>query len=982
MTRRTSRALILSTLLLWTVDHGPSTAAAAPPDFPLVPDDLEVSLFARDPLVRNPCAITFDAKGRLCVGMGPQYRNPEPGTEGDSVYILADDDGDGSADRRIEFARGLNSIQGLAWNGSRLWIANSPDLTVVRDLDGDDKADEYVRLYTDLGNLEHALHGLNFGPDGLLYMSKGNSSGLVDPPDRAPPKPFRELWGIEAPDGTPDFPAPVKFTAETYEKTYHDPRDYWGLSGGILRCNPDGANLKIVARGFRNPWDICFDDGFHWLGTDNDQTLGDKIFSPFYGAHFGWGHPWSYDWKGDDHLPSAPSAGPLFEGSGAGVIYCGIPTWPEKYRGAFFINDWLKREVYIYRPEWKGASMQSRDETLDVLAHAEGGRSAGNSQGRSFDPVDIELGPDGAIYISSWGREYGAKIIEGKLANEGRIYRIRPKEMPAGDWREDKREHAIGEWSFPQLIDDLGTHLPAWRTTAQEEFVRRGDSEGLVQLLKRNDLHKSLETWALWTLARIAPDQAWFTGNLNRHIQSLRVQGLAARLRDEVRTALGNPEPRLRHEAILAIHQAGDTRWTDDLIDLLATETDRIVYYSTWKALTDLLPTGKRKELLAEDRPAVRRGILLSLLEEDALSDDDLRPLARDSDARFAALATKRLGGKAETALRGSKKWTIRPRETSPARPLSVVSAIKSESGKRYYEATLTRNTRAYSDRKFVFKSIPGELEGETFIQGANNDADPASGTALFLAFRDPTTVYLADDVRGDKLPAWARDKFEATGMFLETTDAKHRLYKGEFAAGEAEFGPNRAGVRGRKGNFILILQPNLFNPPARPTTAEDVLPLLADADPERGRTLFLSRRGAACATCHRLDGIGNIHAPDLAGIGARADAAFIIQSILDPSAAITEGFVNHVVTTKEGTLHGGIILEETGRSVKLALMGGATVTLDTADIAKREATELSAMPAIFPAMLRPRDVADITAWLLNTPAPVLKEPPKKQDPP
>ena len=49
-----------------------------------------------------------------------------------------------------------------------------------------------------------------------------------------------------------------------------------------------GKNLEIISRGFRNPWDICFDDEFNWLGTDNDQTAGDKIFAPFFGAHFGW----------------------------------------------------------------------------------------------------------------------------------------------------------------------------------------------------------------------------------------------------------------------------------------------------------------------------------------------------------------------------------------------------------------------------------------------------------------------------------------------------------------------------------------------------------------------------------------------------------------------------------------------------------------------------------------------------------------------
>ena len=64
-------------------------------DFPIVAEDLEVRLFARDPLVRNPCAMAFDARGRLFVGMGPQYRKPKPDTPGDSVYELIDTDFDG-----------------------------------------------------------------------------------------------------------------------------------------------------------------------------------------------------------------------------------------------------------------------------------------------------------------------------------------------------------------------------------------------------------------------------------------------------------------------------------------------------------------------------------------------------------------------------------------------------------------------------------------------------------------------------------------------------------------------------------------------------------------------------------------------------------------------------------------------------------------------------------------------------------------------
>jgi len=186
---------------------------------PSVPEGFRVSLFASEPLVYKPTSLCFDARGRLFVGQGPQYPQNETNTPTDSVHLLIDSDSDGVADQRKEFARGFNSIQGLVWKGRDLYVANAPELTIVRDLDNDDEADEYIGAYTDLGNREHALHGLQFGPDGKLYMSKGNSKGH-NQPDKygyVAPRPFRELWDVEHPPQAPDS-YPVKtFTKDTYQ---------------------------------------------------------------------------------------------------------------------------------------------------------------------------------------------------------------------------------------------------------------------------------------------------------------------------------------------------------------------------------------------------------------------------------------------------------------------------------------------------------------------------------------------------------------------------------------------------------------------------------------------------------------------------------------------------------------------------------------------------------------------------------------------
>ena len=939
-------------------------AIAAPPllaqkDFPIVPEDFQVSLFARDPIIRNPCAITFDAKGRLCVGMGPQYRSPKPDTKPDSVWIITDEDSDGKAEKRHQFATGFNSIQGMAWKGDWLWIANAPDLTRVRDTDGDDLADEYIRVFTDLGNLEHGLHGLNFGPDGRLYMSKGNSKGLTQLPDRLAPAPFRELWGVHVPLGTEE-PKPRSFTSKDYQKNFHDPRDDWGISGGILRCDDDGSNLEIVSRGFRNPWDIAFDDHFNWLGTDNDQTHGDKIFTPFFGSHFGWGHAWSYDWKGDEHLPTSPSSGPLFEGSGAGVIYANHPGYPERYRDVFLINDWLNREVLIYKSRWDGAWRKSATTQLPVLAHAEGGRSMPLSKGRSFDPVDIEIGPDGAIWISSWGRQYGAHFEHNKLANEGRIYRLWPKEFSPAV----KAEKAT---TVEALIGQLGSHLPIWRSNAQEELINRGNKvkSQLLAALRNPKRTTAHETWLVWTLGRINP-KSWFDSTPNQLIQSIRLAAFNGRIDLKVLAALKNSNPQVRLAAVIALRELDQKNSSQSIIDLLAKESDRVVYYAAWGALMDLLPIPEQKRLLTDKRPQVRLAILLTLLEKDALSDKEIITLLDDIHPPVAQIAAKRLGGKHQHELRG------RPLESEEelkhqAPLVTPFSDITPSSGHLYRTALLQAGTRPYTDRGYRITKVPPELAGLAFLQTACSDADASSGTTVSLNLKYPSTVYFIDDARGEKLPIWARGKWKETPLIIEGDDPKKmKVYRADLPAGPLTLGSNRDDVRARKGNYLLAAQPTLLSSDGKLATESTILPLLKEAGPARGHDLFFSPLGANCSSCHQVLGRGNNHAPDLSDIGSRADASTIIESIIKPSASIVEGFAAHQITTHAGKAHLGIILQETGRSVTLAQTGGSTIEISRKKIKARSTLSVSAMPEGFAAMLTSQQLADITAWMLT----------------
>ena len=927
---------------------------------PAVPDGFEVTMFAREPLVRNPSSITFDARGRLFVGMGPQYRNPTPQTPPDSVVILRDTDGDGVSDKAHPFATGFNCIQGLAWHGRDLWVANAPDLTIVRDRDGDDVADEFVRVFTDLGNIEHALHGLNWAPDGKLYMTKGNSKGLAmktvveGEPERIAPKPFRELAGFPGPAGAPDFPAPETFTRDTYKSTYQDPRDDWGGQGGVLRCDDLGADLEIVSRGLRNPYGMAFDHGFEWLGTDQDQNEGDRLFMPFFSADFGWSHAWSTHWTGDNHLPTAPISGPVFAGSGTGVIFADSPTWPAAYRGVWLINDWLLKSTMLYRPGWKGALLQPAGGKWEDFV------SAGEERAL-YRPVDMAFGADGALYISGWSRGYGVEWDkDGQMSNEGRIYRITPtgtKSLPPPP------EIPAAEMRVPQLLAEFDSLLPVRRIDAQDELVRRGKAahEELISAWKSGTLTQARETWTLWALMRAGAEDELFAGiaaeassALNPRLQALRILGQrkSAALGSVIASALSDPEPRVRFAAVQAVHQGRLATLTAPLIAHAAVEKDRVTYYALWHALRDLAGAEKLRPLLADTRSGVRCAALLALLDLQAMAMAELPPFTRDEDENVRSVALLGMGG-------GTRPDPKSKPATAPL--FALATNIVAESGRNYHAGTLREGQPAYTDRNYVFKQVPEALRDAFIIRTANEDDHSQGQSFLTFDLALESTVIVAHDTRIKKRPAWLHG-FADTDYRVLTDDTTFHLWSKDFPAGKVMLGGNSDDqASGSMAHYFVIVQPRPLSPRATATTMDAALAALPSANPQRGEALFFL--SAACASCHRMGNRGINFGPDLTNPGDRMEAKFIVQSMLDPGAVVTEGFSAHVVEAA-GRSYFGMLLSS-GKVLKLGLAGGESVELPADTITRHETLPVSPMPPQG-GLLGPQDVADVTAWLLS----------------
>mgnify|MGYP001160957500 FL=1 len=1022
---------------------------------PDVEEGFQINFFVKEPHIINPSSLCFDKKGQLYVGAGPQYRHPKEDSPTDYIKILIDADNDGVAETVKTFAEGLNCVQAMAWKGNELWVANAPELTVLRDTDGDDVADEYQIIYTGLNNLRHSVHGLNWGPDGWLYFTMGNT--WVKP---NAPKPIRDLQGIKSNDKT-QYPLTKVYTKETYPKSFH-PLNKQEMEGGIFRCRPGGYDLELFARGMRNPWDMCMDSGFNWLATDNDPGRpGERIFMPIQHGHYSMRHPWKFDWMGK-HIAVAPSSDlfPSVSGSGTGVAYYTSDHFPKRYRDHYLIADWTNNCIFLYNPKWVGA-LQVPAETKRKIV--DGGTTQGGdlgykgAKGRSlFRPTDIEIGPDGALYIAGWGSVYGTEYVpkekwtpEENAKYQGRVFRLTHKDSPLISrkiWDKVKRKKDIKTWSFKELIEDLGSNVHVWRVHSQDELVRRGKAirDELIAAILSGKLNETQATWAIWAVGHIdrknnnneeewniekfADDQWSLKGKtINTYKLNIRVQATRILGETEISTAtpkliklLSDEEPRIRLAAIGSLDRIGWGNNSDTILDAIAYETDRVTFYSNWQVMRRHLSKEKRYELLKEERIGLRRMAALSLMEEGdrdlqkradeilgngiTIAGNPLKSLTISASKEHFRESTKvtfaasspgdiryTLNGTEPTSknsLKADKELTLvtsatlkaavfkGEQRTSEVESLDLhkisdsewqdrlfVQNIRGEGSANFYPAQLDglqRGTLVYKDRNYTFTEIPETLAGATHIRTFNDDKSHTNDEFLHFDINLPSTLYLAYDGRTTP-PKELVKGMEKTSMVIRISNGElFPVYRRMVQAGKVVIGSNKMNGTGGESMYQIFLTKTGL----KKTNITAAANAMGKADTKHGEEIFFGR--GTCLACHQVKGKGVPLGPDLNGINKRRDTDYVIRSILLPDEYIVEGFQQTSLELEGGRKLFGMIQEETAQSLKIYLLTGEKISVNTNDIIKRSDAKNSSMPSSFSHTMSAQDVADVTAWIMQ----------------
>lgn len=395
-----------------TGQHAPATSPAlSPADAQKVfsvPPGFEVRLFAAEPDVVNPVAMTWDERGRLWVLELYEYPlGAPPGQKGrDRIKILEDTDNDGVADKVTIWVDGLNLATGLLLGNGGAYVGQAPDLLFLEDTNHDDKADKRTVLLTGFGlNDRHELlNGFTWGPDGWLYMTHGvfNSSKV-----RAPGETGQER-GVHA-ASTP--------SAKDNVKRSEDRAPFEGgveMTAAVARFDPRTKKFEIFADGTSNPWGVDFDKyGNAFVSACVIDHLFHMAPGGIYVRQGGVPeNPYSYEL-----LPS------IVDHKHYMAAYCGIciyqgDMFPDEYRGHVFMGNIHQNAVNHDRLIPNGSSFKAVAEK-DFLTTSDGW----------FRPVSEQVGPDGALWIADWYDKYpcyqnAQADPEGVDRERGRIWRV------------------------------------------------------------------------------------------------------------------------------------------------------------------------------------------------------------------------------------------------------------------------------------------------------------------------------------------------------------------------------------------------------------------------------------------------------------------------------------------------------------------------------------------------------------------------------
>ncbi|HUS35676.1 MAG TPA: PVC-type heme-binding CxxCH protein [Verrucomicrobiae bacterium] len=954
---------------------GALTPAEAVKSFTVV-DGLEFEQVLAEPIVAQPLQISWDERGRMWVVQYLQYPNPaglkmlsrdnfwravydkvpQPPPNHfrglDKITIHEDTDGDGKYDTHKTFVDGLNIATSIALGRGGVWVLNPPYLLFYPDANHDDTADGPPTVHLAGFGLEdtHSVaNSLRWGPDGWLYGCSGSTTtGSIIRP------------GLET--------TPVHFLGQL-----------------VWRYHPESKRFEIFAEGGGNAFGLEMDSqGRAFSGHNGGNTRG--FYYP-QGA---------YEQKGfEKHGPlSNPYAYGYFKPMGhpdvdrfthTFIIY-EADALPAQFQGKLFGVEPLQGRVVMSDVMAEGSTFKTRDIGYAVT-----------SSDKWFRPVDIKQGPDGAIYVADW---YDRQVNhyrnhEGQVdPGSGRIYRLKAKGSKSA------LPENLGRLSDDQLVQRLMSPNKWARQTVLRLMADRRASS-VVPLLKT----KATSTTGprsvdfVWALDRVGGVSEDVGRGLLTHPEPavrewvVRLMGDDGEVAPETATALANMaalEPDVHVRSQLA-STARRLRAEDDLaiISRLAEHREDLkdphIPLMVWWAVEAKVEKSADEVLhaFAEkavwEKPLIKDGVLDKLMRRFAQAGarQDLLHAARLFELSPGSEFTTKLQNGFEDGLKG------RPLNSMPA---ELIAAMKKAGVKNEILAMRLGDKEATKAAVQVLENPNADRKRRLRIMEALGDIDYAGADSVLA---DIATRLEDAELTKAALVALQRHNNNFVGgaitAYIPKMDADSQIAamnlvvsRGEsispfldaLMSGAIDAKTVPADVVAKIRLRTPEKAQKIFGAEKKQTTGETqveidrVNKILASGSgsPYEGFKVF----GAACGVCHRLFDQGGQIGPDLTAF-KRDDLQNMLLNIVHPNAEIREGYVNYMVTTKDGRALTGFLADEDKQTVVIRGIDGANMTIARADIDEMKPTGFSLMPEGLLQSLEDQQIRDLFAYLRST---------------
>lgn len=355
-----------------------------------------------DDKIGSVIAMTFNEFGHIILSQ-----------EGGPLLLVFDKDNDGIPEQVRTYCEAVTSCQGiLAFNGDVYVTGEGPQGTALYRLTDADRngtleqVDAIVKFNGSGG--EHGPHGLQLGPDGMIYIAVGSH--------------------VRAVGKTGDGQTLVDFYEGDLLPRYEDPgghgRGVKAPGGTIIRTDANGAFVEQVAGGLRNAYDLVFHPSGALFVHDSDMEA--DVDTAWYrptalldvteGGEFGWRTGWA-KWP-EYYLDRLPNLLDTGRGSPTGAVSYDHYMFPVRYQNTLFLADWSEGRILNVRLKPRGSGFIADSEVF--------------LQGQPLNVTDLDVGPDGAIYFCTGGR-----------GTAGGLYRV------------------IYKGEIPDRMKDLGTGIAA-----------------------------------------------------------------------------------------------------------------------------------------------------------------------------------------------------------------------------------------------------------------------------------------------------------------------------------------------------------------------------------------------------------------------------------------------------------------------------------------------------------------------------------------